>query len=253
MDKEDQQVGKSGQSGQERESMKRATLLMMPCTVSQLLSAAEVNGAFRIGDLELNQISVVGVVRRCVPSEVKIQYSVDDMTGPPIDVTQWVNSEAPGVPCSSVVLGQYVKVIGRLRNIQGQRSLLAGNVRHVEDLNEITSHMLEVVQAHMQRSRNAHDRVGDMHTNRMDIPGTVNSDIRVDGHSEEKAAYGLSTIQRQVRTVIKSCSLHDGISFMDLSMELGFLSSTSIRWTLQFLLHEGFIYSTIDEDHFKSI
>ncbi|XP_056153923.1 replication protein A 32 kDa subunit-A-like [Lampris incognitus] len=250
MDKEDQQVGKSRQTGQERE---RGRLQIMPCTVSQLLSTAEVNGAFRIGDLELNQISVVGVVRRCVPSEVKIQYSVDDMTGPPIDVTQWVNSEAPGVPCSSDVLGQYVKVIGSLRNIQGQRSLLAGNVRHVEDLNEITSHMLEVVQAHMQRSRIAHERVGDMHTNRMDIPGTVNSDRRVDGHSEEKAAYGLSTIQRQVWTAIKTCSLHDGISFMDLSMELGFLSSTSIRRTLQFLLHEGFIYSTIDEDHFKSI
>ncbi|XP_056153927.1 replication protein A 32 kDa subunit-like [Lampris incognitus] len=211
MDKEDQQVGKSRQSGQERE---RGRLQIIPCTVSQLLSTAEVNGAFRIGDLELNQISVVGVVRRCVPSEVKIQYSVDDMTGPPIDVTQWVNSEAPGVPCSSDVLGQYVKVIGSLRNIKGQRSLLAGNVRHVEDLNEITSHMLEVVQAHMQCSRNAHERVW---------------------------------------TVIKSCSLQDGISFMDLSMELGFLNRTSIRRTLQFLLHEGLIYSTIDEDHFKSI
>ncbi|KAM3858606.1 replication protein A 32 kDa subunit-like [Diretmus argenteus] len=46
--------------------------------------------------------------------------------------------------------GTYVKISGRLRNFKGQRSLLATNVRCPEDVNEITSHMLEVVQAHMQ-------------------------------------------------------------------------------------------------------
>lgn len=37
---------------------------------------------------------------------------------------------------------------------QGQRSLVAFNLCCLEDLNEITSHMLEVVQAHMQHNRN---------------------------------------------------------------------------------------------------
>lgn len=33
---------------------------------------------------------------------------------------------------------------------KGERSLLAMNIHCIKDLNEITSHMLEVVHAHMQ-------------------------------------------------------------------------------------------------------
>ena len=36
----------------------------------------------------------MGVVRRSQPFENYIQYRVDDMTGPPVDVTLWVNTEA---------------------------------------------------------------------------------------------------------------------------------------------------------------
>lgn len=42
------------------------------------------------------QVSVVGVVREFVPFVTSIKYSVDDMTGPPMDVKQWVNTEASG-------------------------------------------------------------------------------------------------------------------------------------------------------------
>lgn len=37
--------------------------------------------------------------------------------------------------------------------MQNNRSLVAFSVRVLEDLNEVTSHMLEVVNAHMQQSK----------------------------------------------------------------------------------------------------
>ncbi|XP_028453496.1 replication protein A 32 kDa subunit isoform X2 [Perca flavescens] len=123
----------------------RSTLLILPCTVSQLLSASRGSDrTFTICNWELNQVSVVGIIRGSAPFVTNIQYSVDDMTGPPLNVKQWVNTE----DCASP--GTYVKVTGSLRSLDGQRSLLAMDIRCIKDLNEITSHMLEVVQAHMQ-------------------------------------------------------------------------------------------------------
>ncbi|KAM6958730.1 replication protein A 32 kDa subunit-like [Aplochiton taeniatus] len=97
-----------------------------------------------------SKVSLVGIVRKMVPSVTNVKYLIDDMTGPPLYVKQWVDTEDPGVESTLVYPGRYVRVSGSLRSVEGLRSLLALKVRCLVDLNEITSHMLEVVQAHMQ-------------------------------------------------------------------------------------------------------
>lgn len=42
----------------------------------------------------LTQVSVVGVVRRSAHYDTNVQYCVDDMTGAPLLVKQWVAAEA---------------------------------------------------------------------------------------------------------------------------------------------------------------
>ncbi|XP_068560699.1 replication protein A 32 kDa subunit-A-like isoform X2 [Cebidichthys violaceus] len=129
---------------------KRTTCQILPCTVSQLLSASQDGSdAFSICGWELNQVSVVGAIGGLARFVTNIKFSVDDVTGPPLTVKQWVNAEDRTL-MTSTSPGTYVKVTGRLRSFNGQRSLLAVNSRCIEDLNEITSHMLEVVHAHMQ-------------------------------------------------------------------------------------------------------
>ncbi|KAK2830039.1 hypothetical protein Q5P01_017970 [Channa striata] len=138
-----------GVSSHKASISKKATLQILPCTVSQLLSASQVSSdTFAICDWEVNQVSVLGVIRGFSPCRTNIQYCVDDMTGPPLNVKQWIDREECARTFASP--GTYVKVTGSLRNFSGQRSLLAVNIRCIKDLNEITSHMLEVVQAHMQ-------------------------------------------------------------------------------------------------------
>lgn len=93
------------------------------------------------------QVSVVGIIRRVAPFATYIQYSVDDMTGPPLKVKLWIHSEVgnidshftrciasfndltyyfipPGInwflsqDCVFTLLssGTYVKVLGTVRN-----------------------------------------------------------------------------------------------------------------------------------------
>ncbi|XP_049458383.1 replication protein A 32 kDa subunit-like [Epinephelus fuscoguttatus] len=218
--------------------VQRMSLQILPCTVSQLLSASQVRrGGFAIGDWELHQVSVVGVIRGMAPFVTNIQYSVDDMTGPPLSVRQWVNTE----DCAPASPGTYVKVTGSLHSFNGQRSLLAMKIRCIKDLNEITSHMLEVVQAHMQFFGKAFDV--NMNTTAALLPGQPESIL----------PKSLSTIQGQVLHVIRSFSMRDiDISFNDLKKQLDFVSIRDIRTSLTHLINEGHVFCTSDEHHFKS-
>ncbi|XP_041665351.1 replication protein A 32 kDa subunit-like [Cheilinus undulatus] len=234
----------AGTSSHKAVISKRAFLQILPCTVSQLLSASQVSSdSFAIGDLELNQLSVVGVIRGYAPFVTNVQYSLDDMTGPPLNVKQWVNSE-DGAVINFASPGTYVKVIGSLRSFEGQRSFLAMDVRCITDLNEITSHMLEVVQAHMKLSGKAYDV-------NMNITAALSSN---NGKPPEGILQNsLSSIRAQVLKVIRRYSIcFEGISFNELKRHLDHLSVTDIRTSLAVLIDEGHVFSTIDDHHFKS-
>uniref|UniRef100_A0A3Q3X1I6 Replication protein A C-terminal domain-containing protein n=1 Tax=Mola mola TaxID=94237 RepID=A0A3Q3X1I6_MOLML len=214
------------------------------------MSAPQVsNDTFAVCDLELNQVSIVGIVRGFTPFVTNMQYSVDDMTGPPLCVKQWLNEEDWSL--TSVPPGTYVKVIGSLRNFSGQRSVLAMNIRCIKDLNEITSHMLEVVQAHMllfekvlKGLRESSLKVKPKHPDR---PQVVLSSI-----AHKPSRYGVWGLVYKNTNLLRSCVLAEGISLQDLKSQLDYLSMRDIRASLVFLVNEGHIFSTIDEHHFKS-
>ncbi|KAM9307161.1 replication protein A 32 kDa subunit-like [Pholidichthys leucotaenia] len=213
--------------------LKRAGLHVLPCTVSQLLAAPQVcNDMFVICDHELNQVSILGAVKGFAQFVTTNQYAVDDMTGAPMNVVQWVDTEMHD-PATSASPGTYVKVIGSLRNFSGQRSLMAMSIRCITDPNEITSHMLEVVQAHMQLGKVMSDaNILDL-TNLKTVfenPSIFYSLSRGEGH-------GGSIPSRVAQSATQFIQHHD----------------LSCRTSLAFLINEGHILTTIDEHHFRSL
>ncbi|XP_020509706.1 replication protein A 32 kDa subunit isoform X2 [Labrus bergylta] len=226
---------------------------IIPCTVSQLMSAAQADEAFRVGDVEVAQVTIVGVIRSTDKSMTNIQYKVDDMTGAPMDVKQWVDTEDPSVDSTVLPPGTYVKVSGNLRSFQNHRSVVAFGVRPLEDMNEITSHMLEVVQAHMALNKSqTMPAAGGMNSNvtPMSRPDTGSMGGSYVGAMEMNN--GLSGNQNQVLCLIKSCPDAQGISIQELKQRLSGISLAVIKQAVEFLSNEGHIFSTIDEDHYKS-
>ncbi|XP_061675301.1 replication protein A 32 kDa subunit isoform X2 [Syngnathoides biaculeatus] len=225
---------------------------IIPCTVSQLMSATQSDEAFQIGDVEVAQVTLVGIIRSTDKSMTNIQYKVDDMTCAPMDVKQWVDTEDLNVDSSVLPPGTYVKVSGNIRSFQNNRSVVAFSVRPLEDMNEITSHMLEVVQAHMVLSnpQASVQRAGTMssNTSSMSRPGV---DTGYMG-ARNMADNGLSSAQNQVLSLIKGCMDTQGIGLQELKMRLSSLSMMAIKQAVEFLSNEGHIFSTIDEDHFRS-
>ncbi|XP_075968787.1 replication protein A 32 kDa subunit-like isoform X2 [Anarhichas minor] len=199
-----------GMSSQKAETLKRTTLQILPCTVSQLLSASQdVNDTFAICGWELNQ-----------------DCTLMTFTSP----------------------GTYVKVTGSLRSFNGQRSLLAVNSRCIEDLNEITSHMLEVVHAHMQLFGKEFDV--NMNTTAASRSERV---LKHSGDLKDILPNGLSSLHGQVLTVVRKYSFGDiGISFHELLTQLDYLSMRDLRSSLNSLMNNGHVFCTMDENHFKS-
>ncbi|XP_062846010.1 replication protein A 32 kDa subunit-like isoform X3 [Trichomycterus rosablanca] len=204
--------------GGEGKSERQKIFSILPCTVSQLLSATEHNDSFFVRDVKINQVSVVGLNRKAEWTETNVVYSVDDMTGPPLDVKLWLNIE------------QY-------------RFLIAFSIRPVKDLNEITSHMLEVIQAHLLSDAGSYSRI----KNKSMTSTAINT-----SYANDPATAGFTANQRKVFYLIKNCHLAEGITLQRLKTLLEYLSPYDIRSCLQFLINEGHIFSTIDENHFKS-
>lgn len=243
--------------GGEKKQRARATQII-PCTVSQLMSASQADEAFKVGDVEVAQVTIVGVIRSTDKSMTNIQYKVDDMTGAPMDVKQWVDTEDPGMDSTVLPPGTYVKVSGNLRSFQNHRSVVAFSVRPLEDMNEITSHMLEVVQAHMAlgKPQSTMGTGGGMSSNVTSVsrPGMA-SGAAVTGSyagATDMVNNGLSGNQNQVLSLIRGCPDQQGISIQDLKQRLSGMSMNIIKQAVEFLSNEGHIFSTIDEDHFKS-
>ncbi|XP_038850113.1 replication protein A 32 kDa subunit-A-like isoform X3 [Salvelinus namaycush] len=202
--------------GGEKKGRQRAQHII-PCTVSQLMSAAQTEDVFRVGEVEVAQVTIVGIIRTTDKSMTNIQYKVDDMTGAPMDVKQWVDTEDSSVDSTVIPPGTYVKVSGNLRSFQ-----LGGG--------------------------------GGMNTSMVPLSRPGMGGNMGGGYSgaNDMSANGLSPSQNQVLSLIRSCADAQGISTQDLKQRLSGMSLAVIKHAVEFLSNEGHIFSTIDEDHFKS-
>ena len=46
-----------------------------------------------IDGIEINQVTIVGLVRAVKENATRLDYEVDDMTGPPLEVKQFVDND----------------------------------------------------------------------------------------------------------------------------------------------------------------
>ncbi|XP_062996857.1 replication protein A 32 kDa subunit [Elgaria multicarinata webbii] len=223
---------------------------IVPCTVSQLLSAEQMDDAFRVREVELSQVIIVGIIRQAEKAPTNILYKVDDMTAAPMDVRQWVDTDEEGSENVVVPPGTYVKVAGHLRSFQNKKSLVAFKIMPLEDMNEFTTHLLEVINAHIIL------RKSNMATS-MKTPQSfgllgMSSSMSGGGGSGALPVSGLTALQTQILNLIKSCPTTEGICLEDLKSQLHNINLPTLKKAVEFLSSEGHIYSTIDDEHFKS-
>ncbi|XP_023219081.1 replication protein A 32 kDa subunit-like [Centruroides sculpturatus] len=227
---------------------------VVPCTIAQILKAPDMDEHMKIGSMSAHILTVIGMVKSVDEQSTRIVYTIDDMTGAPLEVQMWIgeNMEVTNEKRSSIMENSYVRVTGSMRTVKGNKLLIAFKVSPVKEVNEITMHLLEVLHTNMAVA------VMDSQAVTQGNNGLIKNNFGMEksafsmGNQQCNVTSGLNKQQQLVFQVISSDQSMEGVSYDQLYASLQTLSKQVIRDAVDFLSNEGHIYSTIDDDHFKS-
>ncbi|XP_059146897.1 replication protein A 32 kDa subunit-like [Physella acuta] len=248
-DQFDHQGGFSTPQAEDKKKGSKRSSSIVPVTVAQILTAKHEDDVFVSGNLELSMITLVGLITSVNESPTRIDYMIDDMTGPPIEVrffnTADDNENPDSKESTTHPTNIYVRISGNLRAFGGKRTVNAIKITPLTDMNELTYHILDVIHANgsseqisgSSQAGNKQPTMGKMDTGR------------------ETQIPGLTTIQAQIQMIIKNKTLENGdngCSIDEICQQLKSVAPKAIRDAIEFLSGEGHIYSTIDDEHFSS-
>ncbi|XP_012594017.1 replication protein A 30 kDa subunit [Microcebus murinus] len=211
---------------------------IIPCCVNQLLTSTLVDNVFKIRGIVVSQVSIVGIIRQAERAQNGIIYKIDDMTSKPIEARHWLGRDKVK-QTTPLPVGVYAKVFGILKCSAGTKSLEVLKIRVLEDMNEFTVHILETVNAHMTLDKGREETAGES----VPLAPSQRDDVR---ESEE------SLIRKEVLRLIHECPRREGKSIQELQTQLCGLSIKAIKEAIDYLTTEGYIYSTVDQEHFRS-
>lgn len=237
---------------------------LLPVTIKQLKSATEQESKYVVDGKILSQITFVGLVLNMEVQSTNINYNIDDGTGH-LQVRVYIDMDEP----DPVQLreGQYVRVIGNLRKLGGEMSVVAFQLRPIKDHNELTFHMLEVVHTHLQSTRGpAEGPPGAAHAGsggpvKLEGGGGGGGGGGALSSSYSRGApvvaggggdLGIGKVQNAVLQIFnQNAADQNGVAISFVCDRLPSIPAAEIRKNVEFLCNEGHLYSTIDEEHYR--
>jgi len=237
------------QGDDKKKGVKRSNNIV-PVTTAQILTAKHDDEVFISGNVELSQVTFVGLIASLNETATRIDYLIDDMTGPPLEVKQFnhndadENDQAQNGVSLALPVNTYVRVNGLIRAFGGKRSVNAHKITPVTDMNEMSCHIVDVIYANASNSKQ-HQAAA--------VPAHGGADKRGAVSMETGGQIaGLSPLQSQVQIIIRSDQSEGGCSIDDICQQLRSVAPKAIRDAIEFLSSEGHIYSTIDEEHYQA-
>lgn len=192
------------------------------------------------------QLTFVGQIRNISTQTTNTTYRLDDGTGS-IEVKQWVDSDTvdqDNPTKAKLVEGAYCRAWGKLKSFNDRRSVGAQIIRPVEDMNEVSYHLLEATSIHLYFTRGP--------------PGGANAgagDANTNGGAGQQAAgpygaYDLSGYNPVARKVFQylrdTPQSNEGLHQHFIAANLG-LESADVLRAGDDLLAGGLIYTTVDD------
>ncbi|KAF3033939.1 replication factor A protein 2 [Didymella keratinophila] len=235
------QQSPGGRDKQQQDSLR-------PVTIKQILDAQPDagNDTFRIDGNPVSQLTFVGQIRNISTQTTNTTYRLDDGTGS-IEVKQWVDSDTvdQNDPIKAkLVEGSYCRAWGKLKSFNDRRSVGAQIIRPVEDMNEVSYHLLEATYIHLQLTRGplggGNAGAGAANTN----GGAVQQDGGAYGNHDLSGYNGLC--KRVFKYLREEPQGNEGINCNQIAAGLG-LESVDVLKAGDELLAGGLIYTTVDD------
>jgi len=238
-----------------------STNALRPVTVHQLYTAYNV-AAQAGGDLELDgetveRVTLVGKVRSISNAPAHCEVRLDDGTG--ITTVKQYKDDEDDAALQALQVGQYVRVHGQFRGLDDSGTVQGFKIRPVTDFNEVVFHSLEAVFAHemlqaRQKGVPTHAGVG-----AAAAPAAAAGGFG----AAAPAAAGFGAPAATGNACMDACMVvfntdaeamgDQGLSVAQLKLKLqGRFDDGAIMQAVDALMQDAQIYSTIDDQHFKS-
>lgn len=131
----------------------RASLI--PFSVKQVLqaNADESDSSIQVDGVEVHTVKLMGTLHSVQPSSTNVVFTLSDGHHS-IECKQYIDREVGNeqIKVASMKEGAMIRVIGSPRDYDGRRHLLVFDCSEVEDFNEFTHHILDVIYNHLQRN-----------------------------------------------------------------------------------------------------
>lgn len=182
-------------------------------------------------------------------STIGTTYTIEDGTSS-IDAVIWTKKEGDSNATSVLSEGSWVKISGSLKSYNNKKSINCSSLTAIVDFNEVTFHFLSAVNAHLYYTKGplffkptqSHQSYGQpplAQQQYSSVPqNTFNS--------------GFSPVQAAVFGVFRECNSMEGLNVHSVVRRLtGSFPEPQLRDAVRYLIEEGHLYSTIDDDHAK--
>ncbi|KAJ0985083.1 hypothetical protein J5N97_003439 [Dioscorea zingiberensis] len=231
---------------------------LLPLTVKQIREAFDSSDNI----VDASNVKMLGLVMNKVERATDVSFTLDDGTGR-IEISRWLNESWDSNEVTVIQNGMYVKVNGHLKGFQGKQHAVAFSVRPVINFNDIALHFLECIHVHMEitKQKVQGGMSTQFQTNPMmtlmsnPSPNVVNRyqvPLQHPGHSGVSGS--ASDIYNLVLGVFQepsSLAREHGLHIDEIVRRVG-LPTSKIMEVISYHVDAGHIYSTIDENHFKS-
>lgn len=241
------------QGGNQSQNKPRASeQTLRPVTIKQMLNSQSAHGdsEFRIDNVDVTQVTFVGIVRKESEQQTNIAYTLEDGTGS-IDVRQWLDQNHEEVPEEKEKRAQmmfnYVRVVGRLTQFNNKTHVVAFQIRPIINADEISHHFLEAILTHLQFTKGSAPGGASMDN----FTSSAYNAGNFKSNNDQGSGGG---IHKEVIAVINQFAhLDQGAEINQVVSRLqGKYSEPQVKEAIDFLQNEGHLYATIDEYHVKS-
>ncbi|CAG8653231.1 7678_t:CDS:2, partial [Gigaspora rosea] len=226
-------------------------------TIKQLLNAAtqHSDSEYLIDGHKIDIVSILGSVRDMnVSSTNVIEFKIDDGTGF-IDAKIWFESEEKKESSAAykISIDSYVCAYGNLKNFKGKNFLncIPYGLRVIENYNEISCHLCEVVYEHLSLIRSdsgtAFQQSSTINTiNTTNYSNNYNNNYVGNSHALS------DPLHTEIRDyVVKNGHPQMGLQIASICGALGFQygSDSKIKDAIETMIAEGILYNTQDDNY----
>lgn len=221
---------------------------VLPLTLRHIQESSE--AGIQLFGFQYSMVTFVAIVRHIDHSSTKVTYRLEDHTGQ-IDAHLWLEEgDTTNIP--GILVNTYARVVGSVRNQGGSKAVMIFKICQVNSPNEVTTHLLEVLNARYK---------GEAYAKSAGIGGGAR-----EGGSGEKGfasgggfmdseanSMGLTGKQLVVYKAIKSHISDIGISRQELQAKFSHISSSEMQSITDYMTQEGIVYTSVDSDHFLCV